>query len=80
MDSVGARRAQTNSHDQIVISFFTYLDTHIVVTGPVEVLVGPLGERLLTELFSGAMVVERELRVRLEELRLLHWVFDFVVL
>jgi len=53
------------------------LGTHVVVAGPVEVLVGPLGEGLLAELLRGAMVVERELGVGLEELGDLH---SFVLL
>lgn len=49
-----------------------YLDGHVVVAGPVEVLVGPAGERLLHNALAGAVIGERELRVRLQELRDLH--------
>ena len=58
----------------------TYLSSgiaHIVVAGPVEVLVSPLGESVLTKLGSGTVVLERELGVGLEELRLLHSVSPF---
>jgi hypothetical protein len=50
----------------------TYLNTHIDVGSTVEVVVGPFGKGVLTELLCGTVVLERELRVGLEELRLLH--------
>ena len=49
-----------------------YLDSHVVVARPVEVSVRPFGEGVLAKLICGAMVIEGELRVRLEELGLLH--------
>ena len=49
-----------------------YLVAHVVVAGPVEVLIGPVGECALRELVGCAVIVERELGVRLQELRLLH--------
>ena len=60
---------------------FTYLSggvAHIVVARPVEVLVRPLSEGVFTELSCSTVVLERELGVRLEELRLLHWVTSFL--
>ena len=50
----------------------TYLAGHIVVAGAVKVVVGPAGEGVLLELVRGAVVLEGELRVGLEELALLH--------
>jgi len=48
------------------------LGTHVVVGGPIEVVVGPLSKSVLAKLIGGAMVVEAELRVGFEELGLLH--------
>ena len=45
-----------------------YLSAHIVCGGAVEVVVGPLSELVLTELARGAVIIERELGVRFEEL------------
>ena len=50
-----------------------YLVGHVAGGGAVEVVVGPLGEGVLSELVGGAVVVEGELGVRLEELGLLHF-------
>ena len=41
----------------------TYLVAHVVVAGPIEVLVRPLGERVLLEPSFGTMVLERVFRV-----------------
>ena len=51
----------------------TYLERHVGVGGSVEVSVGPSGEVGLTERRTLPMVVERELRLGLEELRKLHF-------
>lgn len=50
----------------------TYLGSHVVVGGAVEVLVGPFAESLLTKLSCRPVVLERELSVRLKESGLLH--------
>lgn len=50
----------------------TYLGIHVVVRRPVEVGVRPLGEGVLAELLSGAVVLEGELSVGFEELGTLH--------
>ena len=50
----------------------TYLNAHIVVGSTVEVVVRPTGKGVLTKLLRGTVVLERELRVGLKELRLLH--------
>ena len=41
-----------------------YLSTHVVCGRAVEVCVGPLGELVLAILAVGAVIIERELRVR----------------
>ena len=49
-----------------------YLDSHVIIGSSIEVVVRPLSEGVLTKLVCGAMIIERELSVGLEELRLLH--------
>ena len=46
----------------------TYLSAHVVCGRAVEVVVGPAGELVLAELARGAVVIERKLGVRFEEL------------
>ena len=50
-----------------------YLVGHVASRGAVEVVVGPLGEGVFSESVGGAVVVEGELCVGLEELGLLHF-------
>ena len=50
----------------------TYFESHVVVGGSIEVVVGPLGESVLLVLVSCPVIGERELSVGLEELGLLH--------
>ena len=50
----------------------TYFDSHIVVGSTVEVVVRPTGKGVLIELLRATGVLERELRVGLKELGLLH--------
>ena len=45
-----------------------YLVGHVASRGAVEVVVGPLGEGVFSESVGGAVVVEGELCVGLEEL------------
>ena len=52
--------------------FLTYLVGHVIVGGPVEVVVRPAGKLILVVLLGAPVVVEGELRVGLQELRLLH--------
>ena len=46
----------------------TYLVSHVIVGGSVEVGVGPAGELIFVVLLSAAVVLEGELGVRLKEL------------
>ena len=50
-----------------------YLVGHVAGRGAVEVVVGPLGKCVFSELVGGAVVAEGELGVRFEELRYLHF-------
>ena len=64
----GQRIMRRGGHLGFSLCHATYLLRHVVIARPVEVLVGPLGEGVLCELARGTMVLEGELRVRLEEL------------
>ena len=45
-----------------------YLAPHIIVARPIEVLVSPLSERVLSKSVACSMIAERELGVGFEEL------------
>ena len=45
-----------------------YLALHIIVARPIEVLVCPLSERILSKSAARSMIAERELGVGFEEL------------
>ena len=60
------RGEKTNLYKWAAVS--AYLSAHVVCGGAVEVVVGPLSELILTKLARGAVIIERELGVRFEEL------------